>query len=99
MKETFLEKIKNKFIKKSFFIEFDEYIYAMPTRNGFVKPSNREIQLAIEHYCMKNKHAFEYLSMEEPIVFTLDGKETYHAEAMLVRNRVMSGYVVKCLEV
>ena len=99
MNETFFTKLKDRFTKKSFIITFDGTTYAMPSIHGFTKPDVREIQLAIERYCIKNKYKLNYLSMEEPIVFTLDEKETYYAEVMLVQNRFMYEYVIKCLEV
>ena len=94
-----IEKMKNKITKKAFFIDFDEEYVIIPAIDGLKKPGLREIQLAIEHYCIRNKHSFEYLSMDDPIVFMIDGKETYRAEAMLVHNRFMNGYQVKCTEV
>jgi len=94
-----IEKVKNKITKKAFYIDFDEEYVITPAIDGLKEPGLREIQLAIEHYCIKNKYSFEYLSMDHPIIFMIDGKECYRAEAMLVRNHFMNGYQIKCTEV
>ena len=80
-------------------IDFDKEYVIIPVIDGLKEPALREIQLAIEHYCIRNKHSFEYLSMDYPIIFKIDGKETYCAEAVLVHNRFMNGYQIKCTEV
>lgn len=97
VREVIKKKIEN-FNKKGFLIEIDGY-EVITNKHGFIPP-NEDIMIdAIEKYCEKNRHELKFIRLSNPIVFMLDGKETYEAYAELRREgRFSNGYVVHCVE-
>lgn len=87
----------NDITKKGFYIELEDE-YKLPSREGFVPPKPEVVQKAVENYCVENKHTFEYVSMENPVIFILDGKEVYIAEPVLFSRGFMREFCVKCTE-
>lgn len=101
MNEFNLVKMGKNFIenlgKKGFQIEIDDDA-ALPSKAGYIPPSTEVMQAAIEKYCQKNKHELTYIRLSDPIVFMIDGKESYVAEPELNRRGIVPEYVVKCTE-
>lgn len=84
--------------KKGFIIDIDDAA-ALPTKDGFIPPSAEVMQAAIEKYCVENHHELKYIHLSDPIIFMLDGNETYEAKPELMsRGRFMREYAIHCVE-
>lgn len=84
--------------KKGFIIEVDDYL-ALPSKQGFTPPSNDILIDAIEKYCRENHYELKFIRLSDPIIFMLDGDETYEAYPELYNvGRFANGYVLHCVE-
>ena len=94
------ERIRKMFLnrnKKGFIIDIDDAA-ALPTKKGFISPSDDIMMAAIEKYCAKNHHELKYIRLSNPIIFMIDGKEAYEAKPELHGGRFMNEYVIHCVE-
>ncbi len=87
------KKIENR-NKKGFLIDIDNY-RAIPTKDGFIPPSDEIMQMAIEKYCIENHYELKYIRLSNPIIFLLDENEAYEAYPEL---RGTGRFVVHCVE-
>lgn len=83
--------------KTGFIIDIEDSV-ALPSKDGYIPPSAEVMQNAIEKYCTKNKHELTYIRLRDPIIFMIDGRETYEAKPELMRRGIVPEYVVKCTE-
>ena len=97
VREVIKRKLKD-FNKKGFIIEIDDY-EVITNEKGFIPPNNDIMITAIEKYCIQNKHDLKFIRLADPIIFMLDGTESYETYPELRRTgRFSNGYVIHCVE-
>lgn len=81
--------MKGKFIAKRFDIDLESEHY----------PDTDHQRAAILQYGAENGEKITFLRREDPIVFTIDGKECYQAKMSYVRDRLYYGYRLTCRQI